>query len=124
MVKENESNKVQIEKSKIEKEEVHKKEIDMFKKTITNFEMQAKKGQDKIIELQKENNSIRSEMKQEKVKLDQNISKLKRELDNTVEQYHQLLSQNKNGLIKNNKQLEIFNNTDGLRNGQSSIASG
>lgn len=123
-MKENESNKVQIEKSKIEKEEVHKKEIDMFKKTITNFEMQAKKGQDKIIELQKENNSIRSEMKQEKVKLDQNISKLKRELDNTVEQYHQLLSQNKNGLIKNNKQLEIFNNTDGLRNGQSSIASG
>jgi molecular chaperone GrpE (heat shock protein) len=102
----------------------HQKEINVFKQSISNFETQAKIQQNKIVELQKENNSIRSEMKQEKVKLDQNIEKLKKELESTVDQYQRLLSQNINGTMKNNKQLELFNNTDGIRNGQSSINSG
>lgn len=57
-------------------------------------------------------------MKQEKIKLDSNISKLKNELENTLEQYRMLLNQNKNDKQQLNRQLEILNNAgDGLRNG-------
>ena len=65
--------------------EQHTKEISIFKQSISNFEVQAKIQQNKIIELQKENTSIRNEMKQEKIKLDKNIDKLKKELETTVE---------------------------------------
>lgn len=122
VVKENDSNKNELEKCKSKIEEQHQKEIEVFKKTVSNFEMQAKNQQNKIVELQKENNNIRQEMKNEKIKLDQNMAKLQKELEKTVEQYQRLLTQN---VTKNNKQLELFNNTDGLRNGQnSSINSG
>lgn len=87
VVKENDSSKTELEQCKSKIEEQHQKEIDTFKKTVSNFEVQAKTQQNKIIELQKENNNIRAEMKNEKVKLDQNIHRLQKELEKTVEQY-------------------------------------
>ena len=91
--------------------------MNQLKSAVTGHENKIKTLTERISELQKENALIKNEMKQEKLKMDANITKLKQELENTLDQYRSLLSQNRSEQ-KMNRHIEIFNNSEGMRNAQ------